>query len=62
MKMIIFFCDVEIVEDTNITGKDLEQLASGLTKKFEKLQVLNKKDLNEGLNSRKKFKKSYTNI
>ena len=48
-------CDVEIVEDTNIT-KDLEQLASGLTKKFEKLQVLNKKDLNEGLNSLKNLK------
>ncbi len=48
-------CDVEIVEDINIT-KDLEQLASGLTKKFEKLQVLNKKDLNEGLNSIKNLK------
>ena len=39
-------CEVEIVEDQN-TSKDLEQLAIGLLKKFERLQVLNKKDLND---------------
>ena len=30
-------CEVEIIEDQNIT-KELEQLATGLVKKFEKLQ------------------------
>ncbi len=39
-------CEVEIVEDQNIS-KDLDQYASGLIKKFEKLQILNKKDFNE---------------
>ncbi len=39
-------CEVEIVEDQN-ASKDLEQLAIGLLKKFERLQVLNKKDLND---------------
>ena len=48
-------CEVEIVEDLNVS-KDLEQLASGLIKKFERLQVLNKKDLSEGLNSLKNLK------
>ena len=35
-------CEVEFVEDQNIS-KDLEPLALGLIKKFEKLQVLSKK-------------------
>ena len=48
-------CEVEIVEDLNVS-KDLEQLASKLIKKFERLQVLNKKDLSEGLNSLKNLK------
>ena len=48
-------CEVEIVEDENVT-KDLEQLAIGLIKKFDRLQVLNKKDLNEGSNSLKNLK------
>ena len=48
-------CEVEIIEDKNIT-KDLEQLAFGLVKKFERLQVLNKKDLNEGSNNFKNLK------
>jgi ATP-dependent Lon protease len=39
-------CEVEIVED-KIDGKDLDQLALGLIKKFEKLQVLNKKELSD---------------
>ena len=40
-------CEAEVVEDQNVS-KDLEPLAIGLVKKFERLQVLNKKDLNEG--------------
>ena len=43
-------CEVEIVEDLNNT-KDVEQLATGLIKKFEKLQILNKKDLNDSSNN-----------
>ena len=45
-------CEVELVEDKNIS-KDLDQLALGLVKKFERLQVLNKKDFNEGSNNLK---------
>jgi ATP-dependent Lon protease len=48
-------CEVEVVEDQNIS-KDLELLASGLIKKFERLQVLNKKDLNDGSNNLKNVK------
>jgi ATP-dependent Lon protease len=48
-------CEVEIVEDQNIT-KDLELLANALVKKFERLQVLNKKDINDGSNSLKNLK------
>ena len=40
-------CEVEIVEDQN-TSKDLEQFASGLIKKFERLQTLSKRELNDG--------------
>ena len=43
-------CEVEVVEDKNIS-KDLDQLAQGLVKKFERLQVLNKKDLTDGSNN-----------
>ena len=39
-------CEVEFADDQNIT-KELESLALGLVKKFERLQILNKKDLNE---------------
>ena len=39
-------CEVEIAEDQNIS-KDLEQFALALTKKFERLQILSKKDLND---------------
>ncbi len=39
-------CEIEIAED-KIDGKDLDQLALGLIKKFEKLQVLNKKELSD---------------
>ena len=48
-------CEVEIIEDKNIT-KDSEQLAFGLVKKFERLQVLNKKELNEGSSNFKNLK------
>ena len=48
-------CEVEVVEDQNIT-KDLDQLAMGLVKKFERLQVLSKKDLGEGSNNLKSLK------
>ena len=48
-------CEVEIVEDMNIS-KDLELLASGLIKKFEKLQVLSKKEINDGTNNLKSLK------
>jgi ATP-dependent Lon protease len=48
-------CEVEIIEDINIS-KDLDQLAAGLAKKFEKLQILNKKDLNDGAGNLKNFK------
>ena len=47
--------DVEIAEDTNIS-KELDLLAQGLVKKFEKLIVLNKKDFNENLNTIKNSK------
>ena len=39
-------CEVEIREDQNVS-KDLEPLALSLIKKFDRLQILNKKDFNE---------------
>ena len=48
-------CEVEIADDQN-KSKDLEQLALGLIKKFEKLQVLNKKDFNDGSGNLKNLK------
>ena len=48
-------CEVEIVEDQNVT-KDLDSFALGLVKKFEKLLILNKKDVNEGTNNLKNLK------
>ena len=39
-------CEVEIKEDQNVS-KDLEPLALSLIKKFDRLQILNKKDFNE---------------
>ena len=48
-------CEVEVVEDENIS-KNLELFAIGLVKKFEKLQILSKKDLNEGSNNLKNLK------
>ncbi len=40
-------CEVEIADDLNIS-RELGSLAQGLVKKFDKLQILNKKDLNDG--------------
>ncbi len=48
-------CEVEIVNDQNVT-KDLEQLALGLVKKFDRLQVLNKKDINDSSSNLKNLK------
>ena len=48
-------CEVEIVEDQN-NSKDNDQLALGLVKKFEKLQMLNKKDINDGTNNLRNLK------
>ena len=48
-------CEVEVVEDQN-NSKDLEQFAFGLVKKFDRLQVLSKKDLSEGSNNLKNLK------
>ena len=50
-------CEVEIAEDQNIS-KDLDQLAIGLIKKFERLQILSKKDLSESGNNIKNLKDS----
>ncbi len=48
-------CEVEIAEDQNVS-KDLEPLALGLVKKFDRLQVLSKKDLNDGSSNIKSLK------
>ncbi len=48
-------CESEIVEDLNVT-KDLDQLANGLIKKFERLQLLSKKDLNDSNSNIKNLK------
>ena len=48
-------CEVEILEDQNIS-KELDSLALSMIKKFEKLLILNKKDLNDGTNNLKNLK------
>ena len=48
-------CEVEIADDMNIS-KELDPLALGLVKKFERLQVLNKKELNDGSSNLKNLK------
>ena len=48
-------CEIEVVDDQNVS-KELEPLALGLVKKFDRLQVLTKKDLNEGSNNLKNLK------
>ena len=51
--------EVEVIDDINV-NKDLDQFSQGLIKKFEKLQILTKKDLNETTNNQK-FKGSRSN-
>ena len=48
-------CEVEVIEDQNI-NKETELLAQGLIKKFDKLQTLNKRELNDGSNNLKNLK------
>ena len=48
-------CNIEIIEDTNKT-KESELFALSLVKKFEKLLIINKRDLSESINSIKKLK------
>ena len=48
-------CEAEIAEDIK-ESEDLNQLALGLVKKFERLQVLTKKELNETSTSLKNLK------
>ena len=48
-------CEIENAEDQNIS-KDLEPLALGLIKKFDRLQVLSKKDLNDSSSNIKNLK------
>ena len=48
-------CEVEIIEDKK-ANQDLDMLATGLLKKFERLQVLNKKDLGESSATLKNLK------
>ena len=48
-------CEVEIAEDENVS-KELEPLAFGLVKKFDRLQVLTKKELNDGSSNLKNLK------
>ena len=48
-------CEVEVAEDQNVS-KELDLMAVGLVKKFERLQVLNKKDFSDGANNLKNLK------
>ena len=50
-------CEIEVIEDQNYS-KDIDVYASSLIKKFERLQVLNKRDLNETTNNLKNLKKA----
>ena len=48
-------CSIEVLEDTNKT-KESDLYALSLVKKFEKLLILNKRDLSDSINSIKKLK------
>ena len=48
-------CEIEIIEDQNVS-KDLDQFATGLVKKFERLLILSKKEFNESSNNIKNLK------
>ncbi len=54
-KIDFLTCEVELAEDQNVS-KELDILAQGLIKRFEKLQVLSKKDINDGSNNLKNLK------
>ena len=49
-------CNVEVVNETN-KNKDNEVYAQNLLKKFEKLLILNKKEIPDSINTLKKIKK-----
>jgi ATP-dependent Lon protease len=50
-------CEIEIIDDQKEKDrKDLEQLAIGLVKKFERLQILNKKEPNDTSTNLKNLK------
>ena len=48
-------CEVETIDDKK-ANQDLDLLAAGLVKKFERLQVLNKKDLSDSTTNLKNLK------
>jgi len=48
-------CNIEIIEDTN-KSKETDLYALSLIKKFEKLLILNKRDLSDSINGIKKLK------
>ena len=48
-------CSIEIIDDTN-KNKDSDLYALSLVRKFEKLLILNKRDLSDSINSIKKLK------
>ncbi len=48
-------CEVEIIEDKK-ANQEMDMLAEGLLKKFERLQVLNKKDLGDSSTTLKNLK------
>jgi len=48
-------CSIEIIDDTN-KNKDSDLYALSLIRKFEKLLILNKRDLSDSINSIKKLK------
>ena len=50
-------CEVEIVEDQKIS-KELDPLALGVIKKFDRLQDLSKKELNDGSSNLKNLKEA----
>ena len=48
-------CEVELADDQNVS-RELDVFALGLVKKYERLMILNKKDLSEGSNNIKNLK------
>ena len=54
-KSTFLSCELELASDSNVT-KDLELYSQTLLKKFEKLVVLNKKDMTDNISAVKKIK------